>query len=145
MSDSSALRQPGDARLLSRVRWRLVAWSAGSTLVLLLVLGMALYLSVDASLAAAGRTQLEAQAHGLRGYLEHLPAGGLTEHGGEAPEGPPIGRPEFGGPGSGTISIVLDQDGDFLGVTPADTTDRPVKGGVAAARAGATDIRLASV
>ena len=145
MSDSSVLRQPGDARLLTRVRWRLVAWSAGSTLLLLLVLGTALYLTVSASLAAAGRTQLEEQARGLRGYLEHLPAGGLTEQGGETAEGPPIGRPEFGGPGSGTISLVVDQDGDFLGVTPSDTTDLPVKAGVAAALAGATDVRLASV
>jgi len=143
MSDASALRQPGDARLLSRVRWRLVAWSAGSTFVLLLVLGTALYLSVNASLAAAGRTQLEAQARGLRGFLQHLPPG--TEPGGEGHEGPAIGRAEFGGPGSGTISIVLDQDGDFVGTTPADTTDLPVAAAVTAAKAGATDVRLASV
>ena len=143
MSDSSVLRQPGDARLLSRVRWRLVAWSAGSTFVLLLVLGTALYLSVDASLAAAGRSQLEAQARGLRSFLEHLPPG--TEPGGESHEGPAIGRAEFGGPGSGTISIVLDQDGDFVGTTPADTTDLPVAAAVAAARADAVDVRLASV
>ncbi|HEY8922708.1 MAG TPA: HAMP domain-containing sensor histidine kinase [Candidatus Limnocylindria bacterium] len=145
MSDPSVLRQPGDARLLSRVRWRLVAWSAGSTLILLLVLGTALYLSVDASLAASGRSQLEHQAEGLRNYLAKLPPGGLTDSGGEGNESPPIGRAEFGGPGSGTISIVLDQDGDFMGTKPADTTDLPVRDGVSAALAGATDIRLASV
>ena len=143
MTDSSALRQPGDARLLNRVRWRLVAWSAGSTFVLLLVLGTALYLSVDASLAGSGRAQLKAQAGGLRGYLEHLPPSGLTEP--EGHEGPPIGRPEFGGPGSGTISLVVDADGDFLGATPVDATDLPVTDGVAAALTGATDVRLASV
>jgi signal transduction histidine kinase len=142
VSDPSALRQPGDARLLSRVRWRLVAWSAGSTLVLLVVLGTALYLSVDASLAAAGRTQLEAQARGLRGFLARLPPG--TEPS-EGQEGPAIGRPEFGGPGSGTISLVLDADGEFVGTTPTNTTDLPVAGGVAAALAGTTDVRLASV
>jgi signal transduction histidine kinase len=120
-----------------------VAWSAGSTLVLLLVLGTALYLSVDASLAAAGRTQLEAQARGLRGFLERLPPG--TEPGGEGHEGPAIGRPEFGGPGSGTISIVLDHDGDFVGATPIDTTDLPVADGLVAAASGAADIRLATV
>lgn len=143
MKGASAFRQPGDARLLSRVRWRLVGWSAGSTLVLLLVLGTALYLSVDASLAAAGRTQLEVQARGLRGFLERLPPG--SEPGGEGQEGPAIGRPEFGGPGSGTISIVLDDDGDFVGATPVDTTDLPVAAGVAAATATTADIRLASV
>jgi two-component system sensor histidine kinase CiaH len=143
VSTPSALRQPGDARLLNRVRWRLVAWSAGSTLVLLVVLGTALYLRVDASLAAAGRAQLETQAKGLRSFLERLPPG--TEPGGEGHEGPPIGRAEFGGPGAGTISLVLDGDGDFVGATPADTTDLPVAAGVAAARAGAPDIRLATV
>ena len=70
--------QPADARLLRRVRWRLVAWSAGSTLVLLLLLGLALYLSVDASLAAAGERQLTVQCNTLRGYLAHLPPGGLS-------------------------------------------------------------------
>lgn len=143
MSDASTRRQPGDARLLIRVRWRLVAWSAGSTLALLLALGTALYLSVDASLAAAGRSQLEVQARAIRSLLERLPPG--TEPGDEGREGPAIGRPEFGGPGSGTISIVLDSDGDFVGTTPADTTDLPVTGGVAAATAGMTDVRLASV
>lgn len=145
MTDSSALRQLGDARMLTRVRWRLVAWSAGSTFVLLLVLGTALYLSVDASLAGSGRAQLEAQAGGLRGYLEHLPPTGLTQPDTEGHEGPPIGRPEFGGPGSGTISLVVDADGDFLGATPVDATDLPVADGVAAALTGATDVRLASV
>ena len=143
MSDRSALRQPGDARLLTRVRWRLVAWSAGSTLVLLLVLGTALYLSVNASLAAAGTAQLEAQARGLRSVLERLAPG--TEPHGEDHEGPPIGRPEFGGPGSGTISIVLAQNGEFVGATPVDTTDLPVAAGVAAAAKGAIDVRVASV
>jgi two-component system sensor histidine kinase CiaH len=145
VSDGSALRQPGDARLLSRVRWRLVAWSAGSTLVLLVILGTALYLSVDASLAAAGRTQLEERAAGLRGFLEHLPAGGLSDGESGGHDGPQIGKPEFGGPGSGTISIVVDSDGNFLGTAPADTTDLPVTDGLAAALADGTDVRLATV
>jgi signal transduction histidine kinase len=145
MTDSSVLRQPGDARLLTRVRWRLVAWSAGSTLVLLLVLGTALYVSVNASLAAAGRSQLEERALGMRGYLEHLAPG--TEPGGDGHGGPPIGRAEFGGPGSGTISIVLDHDGSFEGPTPVDKTDLPVAAGLGAAlaTAGTPDIRLATV
>jgi two-component system, OmpR family, sensor histidine kinase CiaH len=146
VTDASALRQPGDARLLSRVRWRLVAWSAGSTLILLLLLGTALYLSVDASLAAAGRAQLQEQANGMRGFLEHLPPGGLSDgDGGGGHDHPQIGRPEFGGPGAGTISIVVDEKGNFLGTAPTDGTDLPVADGVAAAVAGSTDVRLASV
>jgi two-component system, OmpR family, sensor histidine kinase CiaH len=144
MSDPSVLRQPGDARLLSRVRWRLVGWSAGSTLVLLVVLGTALYLSVDASLASSGRSQLEAQASNVRGFLAHVPPGGIIEGNGSH-DGMHIGQPVFGGPGSGTISIVVDADGDFVGNTPADTTDLPVAAGVAAALAGTTDLRLATV
>lgn len=145
MSNADVLRQPGDARLLSRVRWRLMAWSAGSTLVLLLVLGTALYLTVDGSLAAAGRSQLEEQATGLRGFLEHLPPGGLADGGGGGRDEPHIGQPEFGGKGSGTISIVVDSNGSFVGTEPADTTDLPVAAGVAAALAGQTDVRLATV
>jgi two-component system sensor histidine kinase CiaH len=145
VSNADVLRQPGDARLLSRVRWRLVAWSAGSTFVLLLVLGTALYLSVDASLAAAGRSQLEEQASGLRGFLEHLPPSGLSDGGTGGRDEPHIGRAEFGGPGSGTISIVVDSSGSFVGAEPADTTDLPVADGVAAALAGGTDVRLATV
>ena len=139
--------QPSDARLLRRVRWRLVAWSAGSTLVLLLLLGLALYLSVDASLAAAGERQLTVQCNTLRGYLAHLPPGGLsgtgTSDGGHGDIS--IGRAEFGGPGSGTISIIVDQTGKFVGQVPFNATDLPVMDGVRAALGGATDVRLASV
>jgi signal transduction histidine kinase len=146
VSGSSAA-QPPDARLLRRVRWRLVAWSAGSTLVLLLLLGAALYLSVDASLAAAGERQLTDQCNTVRGYLAHLPPGGLTGSGGtDGGHGTiSIGRAEFGGPGSGTISIIVDQSGQFVGQAPFNATDLPVMDGVQAALHGATDVRLASV
>jgi signal transduction histidine kinase len=144
VSGSPASRQPGDARLLGHVRRRLVAWSAGSTLVLLLILGSALYLSVDASLAGAGRTQLDTQARAVRLFLQHLRPGGLTEPDSD-PGDPPIGRAAFGGPGSGTISIIVDEAGTFLGQQPYDKTDLPVKDGVTAALAGGVDVRLASV
>lgn len=144
MSGFSTPRQPADARLLSRVRRRLVVWSAGSTLVLLVILGSALYFSVDASLAGAARTQLDTQARSVRTYLERLLPGGLTEPDND-PGDPPIGRAAFGGPGSGTISIIVDEAGAFLGQEPFDTTDLPVKDGVSAASAGRVDVRLASV
>jgi two-component system sensor histidine kinase CiaH len=127
---------------MRRVRRRLVAWSAGSTLVLLLVLGSALYLSVDASLAASGVTQLNEQAAVVRGFVTRPQGPGPP--GGEHRD-PPIGRPEFGGPGSGTISIVVDPSGAFVGGEPADRTDLPVAAAVEAARAGAVDLRLALV
>src|SRR5215211_4299214 len=49
----------GDARLIRRVRWRLVAWSGLTTLVVLVVLGAALYAVVAGSLAGASVGQLE--------------------------------------------------------------------------------------
>src|SRR5215213_4511854 len=51
----------GDARLIRRVRWRLVAWSGLTTLIVLLVLGAALYAVVAGSLAGASVDQLEAR------------------------------------------------------------------------------------
>jgi signal transduction histidine kinase len=50
-----------DARLVRGVRWRLVAWSGGSTLIVLLALGIALYAAVANTLAAASTSQLEAR------------------------------------------------------------------------------------
>ena len=48
-----------DARLVRGVRWRLVAWSGGSTLLVLLALGIALYAAVANTLAAASMNQLD--------------------------------------------------------------------------------------
>lgn len=47
-----------DARLVRRVRWRLVLWSGLSTLLVLLVLGAALYAAVANTLTSASVTQL---------------------------------------------------------------------------------------
>jgi hypothetical protein len=47
-----------EARLVRRVRWRLVAWSGVSTLVVLVGLAIALYAAVANTLAAASTQQL---------------------------------------------------------------------------------------
>ena len=47
-----------EARLIRRVRWRLVAWSGVSTLIVLVVLGIALYAAVANTLATASIDQL---------------------------------------------------------------------------------------
>ncbi len=47
-----------EARLLRRTRWRLVLWSGVSTLVVLLVLGAALYAAVENTLVGASVAQL---------------------------------------------------------------------------------------
>src|SRR5450759_3396729 len=46
-----------DARLIRSVRWRLVAWSGGTTLLVLIVLAVTLYASVANSLAYTGVSQ----------------------------------------------------------------------------------------
>ena len=51
-----------DGRLVRRVRFQLAAWSAGSTLVVLLVLGVALYLAVASTLASESERVLHDRA-----------------------------------------------------------------------------------
>jgi signal transduction histidine kinase len=60
----------GEARLVRRVRWRLVAWSGASTLVVLVVLGAVLYASVANTLASASVQQLSDRAQPLVDALE---------------------------------------------------------------------------
>ena len=55
-ADQAALA--GDQRLIRRTRWRLVLWSGVSTLVVLLVLGAALYAAVANTLVAASVQKL---------------------------------------------------------------------------------------
>jgi signal transduction histidine kinase len=99
-----------DGALVGRVRWRLLAWSGGSTLVVLLVLGSVLYAAVAGSLAKAATDQLTVRAKSV--------VGGITD--GLAFPGPG-GFPTnvqgittvdaqpglvIGGPASGTVAVV---------------------------------------
>ena len=59
-----------DARLVRQVRWRLVAWSGGSTLLVLLVLGIALYAAVANTLASASLGQLSSRIDPVADALE---------------------------------------------------------------------------
>src|SRR5918999_1617581 len=137
-------REPGDARLLRRVRWRLVAWSAGSTLVLLLLLGSALYFSVDRSLAAAGTAQLQRQIASLGEFASRQAPDRFHGRGGGLDDSP-FGRVVFGGPASGTLAIAVDAEGDIVGPRPADPDGLPVEGGVEAGLSGGRDVREASI
>ncbi|HEX2221110.1 MAG TPA: hypothetical protein VHK06_01160, partial [Candidatus Limnocylindria bacterium] len=137
-------RSAADVRLLRRVRWRLVAWSAGSTLVVLLLLGSALYFSVGSSLAASGVAQLEQQAASLRDFTARQPGGRFGPRGGGRDDSP-FGRAVFGGPGSGTLAIAVDAHGRIVGPRPPEADGLPVQEGLAAALAGERDIRTASV
>jgi signal transduction histidine kinase len=59
--DAEQAARAEDGRLIRRVRWRLVAWSGFTTLVVLVVLGAALYAVVAGSLAGASLEQLDAR------------------------------------------------------------------------------------
>jgi signal transduction histidine kinase len=122
-----------DARLIRSVRWRLVAWSGLSTLVVLLVLGIALYGIAARSLEEAGTAQLDARAGEIRTALARgrpVPALGQI----------------FGGRASGTIAMVLDADGQsILPTDPRAPAGLPVLASIDGASASGRDVRTATV
>ena len=95
----------GDARLVRGVGWRLVLFSGGTTLLILLALGALLYLRVESSLQTAGVTQLDARASSLKDFLS-----GSDDPG----NGTPTGL-IFGGGSSGTFAILVTADGQRIG------------------------------
>ena len=125
---------PEEARLLRRVRINLALWSGGITLAVLLVLGTVMYVAVERSLAATGTAQLVEQADQL--------TGGRHDPGGE----PPTGGISFGGPNSGTFTMVIDADGRPVGRALRVPDGLPVMESLQAARAsGNRDIRAATI
>lgn len=59
-----------DSRLVRRVRWRLAAWSGGATLLILLALGIAIFVTLQGSLAAGATAEAGARAEAVAAYLE---------------------------------------------------------------------------
>ena len=122
-----------EASLLRRVRLQLVLWSGGITLVLLLVLGGAVYIAVDRSLSNSGTAQLVSQANQITGGRpgpNQLPEAGFI----------------FGGPGSGTLTMVVNDEGDPVGPGGRIPSGLPVQDSIDAARqSGHRDIREAMV
>jgi signal transduction histidine kinase len=130
-ADQEALN--ADGRLVRRVRWQLVAWSGLSTLLVLVVLGAALYFITARTLDERGNEQLAARAED---YREH----------------PDPGRPglgfSFGGGGSGTFALVANQQGEPIGRGSFFMPDAfPIEEGIDGARASTTgvDIRTTEV
>src|SRR6186997_131747 len=122
-----------EASLLRRVRLQLVLWSGGITLVLLLVLGGAVYIAVDRSLSNSGTTQLVSQANQITGGRpgpNQLPEAGFI----------------CGGPGSGTLTMVVNDEGDPVGPGGRIPSGLPVQDSIDAARqSGHRDIRESTV
>ncbi len=121
---------PDEEGLLRRVRLQLALWSGGITLALLVLLGIALYIAIDRSLSNSGTAQLVSQANALTGGRrgpDELPEGGFV----------------FGGPGSGTLTMVVNDRGVPVGPRQGRLpSGLPVMASIAAAReTGQRDIR----
>lgn len=100
LATDEAAEQARDARLVRGVRWRLVLFSGGATLAVLLLLGVAIYTAVSNSLASQGVAQLDERAQPIVQWVE----GGLA--------GPAPLNPRFGGRTTGTLALLTDADGD---------------------------------
>ena len=99
-------RPVSDAALVRRVRWRLLAWSGGSTLAVLVLLGSLIYVAVANSLSSAAIDQLRDRARLLEPRVEILTAAppGLPPELAPADAGlPPTGSE--GAPYTGTAMI----------------------------------------
>jgi signal transduction histidine kinase len=123
-----------DARLVRGVRMRLVAWSGGSTLLVLLALGVAMYFTVASSLRSAAVANLDQRAGAIVAFVQ-----------GERPVGDSPIDIIFGGGGS-TFAILIAPDGTAVGPRqfqiPGGLPDAAAA--VAAGRAG-RDVRLATI
>ena len=125
-----------DARLLRRTRIRLVLWSGGITLVVLVLLGTALFAAVRASLENDSIAQLRGRAALVGHVYGQLPADA-------DPSGSPELRASFGGGNSGTVWLVVRPDNlVFAQRTTLDIPGLPIGAGVNAVRSGSQeDIR----
>src|SRR5690348_15375407 len=70
LAGAAAEANAHDARLLRRVRWRLALWSGGATLLVLLALGLAIWITVRDSLASGGIAEARARASAVAAYVE---------------------------------------------------------------------------
>ncbi len=95
--------QAHDARMIRGVRWRLVLFSGGATLVVLLLLGLAIYTAVSNSLMDQGVAQLQERAQPI---VQWIKSGGA---------GPAPLELRFGGRTTGTLALLVDGDDDAVG------------------------------
>ena len=98
-----------EAPVLRRTRRRLIAWSAGSTFVVLVVLGVAIYAAAASSLAATGEAQLEARAVEMTNFAFRAQLAGAGERMLTVTNDPSQPGVVIGGATSGTIGFVTNQ------------------------------------
>jgi signal transduction histidine kinase len=123
-----------DNRLIRRVRWQLVAWSGVTTLLVLVVLGAALYLIAARTLEDRGNQQLMARADDFREHPD--------------PRGSGFGF-SFGGNSSGTIALLADNNGEALNLGPGGPgflpPGFPVESGIDAARTAGVNVETTQI
>ena len=125
--------EAADGEMIRHVRRNLVLWSAGTTLLILITLAVALYLAAASSLASAGVEQLDARMGIIRG---------------DRPDPDDTGRYGFifGGGGTGTYAMILNPAGNpLLGQRDRPPRGLPYEPGVAAAARSGRDIRTTIV
>jgi signal transduction histidine kinase len=125
---------PADAALLRRTRLRLLAWSGGLTLLILLALGALVYGAVSSALASRGTAVLEQRAAEVARIIGRP---------GPLPDRLPFGM-AFGGEQSGTLTLAVQPDGSVLGRLD-EVAGLPIEPGVTAALTGGTDNRTATI
>jgi signal transduction histidine kinase len=128
-----------DSRMVRSVGRRLVAWAAGTTLLVLVGLAVALYLSVSSTLEASGIQQLDSRVDAIRHAVEDPRPGGPRPRPGQ--DDLPTGF-IFG---TGTFAIILQEDGTVLAPRAADLIEgMPNAAALAAAVADGLDVRVAT-
>lgn len=133
----------GDAALLRRVRWRLLLWSGGSTLVVLVVLGILLYGAVANSLAAESESQLLGRARALASIVgARVPA--VFPNDGAFTVNVTGAGIAIGGPASGSLALIVAPDGSVLG-PPELAILRLGDADLATAQAGQQVVRTTSL
>ena len=136
-SDSTAPEQAAetaDSALIRRVRRNLVLWSGGTTLLILVVLSIALYVAAAGSLANAGVVQLDQAMSRIKGVRPD-------------PDDSARYGYIFGGPGSGTYAMILDPNGNLIldPRQPPPPAGLPYQPGVEAAANSGRDIQTSKL
>jgi signal transduction histidine kinase len=120
----------GDAAMLKRVRWRLAAWSAGLTLLVLVLVSAAFYAVVGGILESSSVARLEARV------AEVIPDRLL-----DLDDLPPL-QVVMGGPSSGTFAYLIADDGEVFGPSFDTPVALPDQDAVAAAAERGRDLRI---
>ena len=162
MRDGVAPNREADGPLVRRVRLQLIAWSAGSTLAVLVVLGVVLYAAAAATLASASASLLRERAALVGTSTVVVPSGvgvvsGAVMTGSTTVvSGIDAAQPGFAidGPFAGTLALVVPVDatsaiaapsvvatGGLPITSPATGAGPPDPVGFAAAQAGVTTLR----